>query len=163
MALDPRPKDVALRKRALEVAKEALASPQLNASEMARSLGMDRRFLGYAILIRQHGSPEEIALAESGGVGLRDLGETILQRVPATERAAKRKPIAISQEHMDTRKFESEVWQKLRDGIVAINNLPAPKDTAAIVRKNPARVEMVNRHLLAAITWIKEFEDEITK
>ena len=64
---------------------------------------------------------------------------------------------------MEARQIDAEVWQKLRAGLDGLTSLPSAKDTAVVVRKNPQRIEHVNRCLLAAVAWIKEFEDEITR
>ena len=163
MAPDHRPSNVEARKRAFRLAREAMSNTKINLRELADANDTDRHAISYAITILQHGNPEEIALAETGMTPLRQIYDVVSKRTPREDRLAKRKPIGVSQENLNQRRMESEVWQKLRDGLVSLNSLPTPKDTAAIVRKNPMRIEVVNRNLLAVITWIKDFEDEITK
>lgn len=153
---------IAIRKKAFELAREVMLT-NCSIPEIAGRSDVDRHMIGYAHLILRFGTPEEIAAAESGTVALRPLRNIVAARTSPEKKKTFRKKVGVSKDALDQRKMESEVWQKLRDGLIAINNLPAPKDTATIVRKNPMRIEVVNRNLLAVITWIKEFEDEITK
>ena len=163
MAVTPRAYVVEARKKSFELARKVMDDPSISLRDIADDHGVDRHGISYALLVLRHGTPEEIAAAEQGLVPLRETRDAIFKRVPAAELMTKRKPAALGRNIKNARELDSEVWQKLREGLLAINSLPIPKDTAAIVRRNPQRIELVNRQLLAAVTWIKEFEYEITK
>ncbi len=57
---------------------------------------------------------------------------------------------------MDGRRRNAWFWRRLRDGLEAINDLPA----AAVVCKAvpPSAREIVARHLPAVIAWLRDFE-----
>ncbi len=163
MAPAPKPHHVEARRKAFGLARQIMADPSISLHDIAEDNNIDRHGISYALLILRHGTAEEISAAEQGLVPLRETRNTIFKRIPREELMAMRKPAAIGREIKNSRVLDSEVWQKLREGLLAINSLPIPRDMAAIVRRNPQRIELVNRQLLAAVTWIKEFEDEITK
>ena len=157
-----RPYQVEARKKAFAGAR-AMIEHGKSQDQAAAEFGVNRSTIGEAMLILQHGTAEEIATSESGAIALRTLRDTIFARTTPAERLKKRRPPTQTVLVKSARQIDAEVWQHLRAGLDAILSLPSPKDTATVVRKNPQRIEHVNRSLLAAISWIREFEDEITR
>lgn len=157
-----RPYQVEARKNAFAGAR-AMINEGKSQDEAAEKFKVNRSSIGEAMLILQHGTEAEIATGEQGETSLRGMRDAIFARTTPAERAKKRRPPTQTVLVKSARQVDAEVWQNLRAGLDAILSLPAPKDTAAVVRKNTQRIEHVNRSLLAAISWIREFEDEITR
>ena len=115
-----------------------------------------------AINVITHGTPEEIEGCESGRLQLEPTSDAVRARTPKGERDKKRRAPTQTALVKQAREIDADVWGKLRDALDAITGLPSAKDTAVIVRKNNMRIEHVNRKLLAALSWIQEFSDEVT-
>lgn len=158
-----RPKEVEARKNAFVGARMMIADTTISQEDAAKASGSARTSISSAMVILQHGTPEEIAAVEGGMLALDPMADKVRARVPRSERDAKRRPPAMTSLVMEGRKLDAEVWQKLRAGLDGLTHLPSPADTAAIVRKNAMRIEHVNRTLLVVIAWITEFENEVTK
>ena len=157
-----RPYQVEARKRAFAGARLMITDGK-SQEEAATAMDSDRTSIGQAMFIIQHGTVEEVSNAEAGNCALRGLYETIWKRTTPEERQAKRRPPAKTQVFMDSRQVGAEVWDVLKTGLHSFTSLPSPKETAAVVRKNAMRLEHTNRRILAALEWIQEFSDEITK
>lgn len=158
-----RPKEIEARKRAFAGARMMISDTSLSQDDAAAAANSKRTSISSAMVILQHGTPEEIAAVEGGLMALDPTADRIRARVPESERKAKRRPNAMTSRVVEGRKVDAEIWQHLRAGLDGFTHLPSPADTAVIVRKNQMRIEHVNRTLLAVVTWIKEFEDEISK
>jgi hypothetical protein len=115
-----------------------------------------------ALTILIHGTPEEALAVQRGEVSLGKTADAVRDRVPQSERDAKRRPPTRSVAMVGAIEFDASIWGGLRDALDAIIGLPSPKDTAVIVRKNNMRLEHINRKLLVALEWIQEFSNEIT-
>ena len=157
-----RPYQIAARKNAFAGARAMIAHNK-SQDQAANEFKVNRSTVGEAMLILQHGTDAEIEKAERGEIALRTLRDAIFARTTPAERAKKRRPPTQTAALVEARQIDAEVWQKLRAGLDGLTSLPSAKDTAVVVRKNPQRIEHVNRCLLAAVAWIKEFEDEITR
>ena len=162
MSARNRPADVEARKRAFAGAR-LMITDNKSQEEAAKAAGTDRTSVCQAMTILTHGTVEEIATASDGRVAIRPLYEAILERTTPEERAAKRRPPTQTQTLKEGRRVGADVWEILRTGLESLTSLPSPKETAEIVRKNAGRMEATNRRLLAALEWIQEFSDEITR
>lgn len=155
-----RPHEIRGRINAMAGARMALAGKSL--AEAAETVGVNRSSISSAVLVLTFGTEEEIKAIESGALALESTADAVRARTPAAERAKARRNPTQTVLIKDAREVDASVWGHLREALDAITSLPSPKDTATIVRKNNMRIEHVNRKLLAAIEWIKEFENEVT-
>lgn len=158
-----RPYEVEARQKAFRVARELLTNDKLSMGEESKRAGVNRHAVGNAMLILQHGEPQEIADLERGAISPQHMGDAIRRRVPKEKLLEKSRGLVASSATKGIRDAEMEVWSKLKVALDGLTSLPSPKDTAAVVRRNNGRVEAVNRKLLAAVAWITEFENEITR
>lgn len=157
-----REKEIAGRINAIRGARMVLTQNK-SAEEAASVVGSNRSGISCGLMILEFGTAEEIAAVEDGKLNLDATARAIRKRTPETERLAKRRAPTQTAKLIQSREIDAEVWGKLREALDAISGLPAPKDTAAIVRKNVMRIEHVNRKLLISLEWITEFSDEITR
>lgn len=107
---------------------------------------------------------EEVARIEAGEASLSKIARESARRVPVEIRKANRKANpTLSREIIQGREFDAAVWGKLRDAFDALAALPQPADVIGVVKKNPMRIDHVNRKLMTAFGWITEFSDAWTK
>jgi hypothetical protein len=157
-----REKEVQGRINAFTAARAFLASGQKSIADCGKEAGSNRHSAGLALLILEFGTAEEIVGVETGARRLDVTADEVRARTTEEERKAKRRAPTQTAALVQARSIDAEVWGSLRDALDNITGLPSAKDTATIVRKNVMRIEHVNRKLLAALSWIQEFSDEVT-
>lgn len=154
--------EIKARQLAMQAAR-LMISDKISSADAAARTGSNRYAISQATMILRFGSEDEIAGLDKGELAMNGVYEDILARTTREQRLMKRYGPVVRDEIVQNRNVEAEVWQNLREAISRINSLPSAVDTAAIVRKNPQRMEYVSRTLLASLEWIQGFSDEITR
>lgn len=154
-----RPEDEEVRKAAFEGARLAM-SQKIALSDIAKQTGASPQLISWTITVLTHGTPEEIAAAESFKVSLWKIYQTIRARVPAEERT---KQQVLSEEQQLILAGDKDVWGRVADAFTAISALPRPADVVTICRKNRQRSERISRELATVYSWIEEFANAWTK
>lgn len=144
----------------------ATAAAGISQTEAAKLLNVSRTAVQGARIILEQGTPEEIAAADGGHLGIRTTADAIRQGITASERAKNRlipsHKKGDSPKAYEKQRFNADIWGQLRDALTNINGLPAPADVAKIA-KQMDRSNLVDRTLSNAMTWIKDFEDVWTE
>lgn len=153
--------EIARRKAAMTAARLMIAQ-DISQDDAARECNSNRASVSSALVILNFGTEDEIAGVENGTEALEPTAIKIRARTTPEERRAKRRRPIYSEQSVQDREIDTNVWQGLKSALDAITGLPSPKDTALIVRKNQPRLNHVNDKLLAALSWIQEFSNEIT-
>lgn len=160
----PRGKEMEKKRRAIEAAK--LVMNGIGHIEAGNQMGVSRKLVGDVFIALTRGTPEEIAKLESGELGLGGPGgllQIIHNRTPDEVRRKSRKKPKYQPEVRQQWGQEAAMWDKLRNGLIAICSLPRPEDVMAIAKKNNVRAKLVDEKLMAAFAWITEFSDAWTK
>lgn len=158
----PREQEMASRAKSMAAAKHALETGT-SLSAAAIQFGVKRVTTGECHLILTHGTPEEIAGAQSGQLGIGTVGDAIRARTTLEERKQTRKKSKPTIELIDGRKMDAMIWDKMRGAINALTAMPLPVDVVRTIRRNPHRIDLVDRKLIAAFTWLTDFSDAWTK
>jgi hypothetical protein len=156
-----RPSEVEARKRAMAGARMKIAGMSQEDAAKASNSTISSVSLGVTII--NHGTAEEIASVDSGEVALGVVYDAIIARTTPEERKAKYPSPKKSEKSKGYQQVEIDLWQALRAALESINSMPKPSEVAAVVRRHGRRIDYINRSLLTAVAWIKEFEDEITR
>lgn len=162
MRREKRDSEVQARILAMQAAR-LIISDKISSADAAARTGSNRYAISQATMILRFGSEDEIAGLDKGELTLKGVYDDILARTTREQRLMKRYGPVVRDEVVQKRNVEAEVWQNLREALSRIGSLPSTTDTAAIVRKNPQRMEYVSRTLLASLEWIQGFSDEITR
>lgn len=153
--------EIARRKAAMAGAR-LMITEGISQNDAAKECNTNRSTISSALVVLNFGTEQEIAGAENGTLPLEPTAVKIRARTTPEERRAKRRRPIYSEQSVQDRQIETDVWQGLKSALDAITGLPSPKDTALIVRKNQPRLNHVNDKLLATLSWIQEFSNEIT-
>ena len=155
-------KEVERRLRNLAAARVAINEGLGYRDAIERAGGGSLHRVGEAYLVLKHGTPEEIAILETGGNKTEKIARAIRQRIPREERRTRvkegRAPV-----NQTKREQDAAIWDTLKTALGAITSLPQPIDVVDAVRRNAMRATHVDSKLLTAHQWMTEFSDAWTK
>jgi hypothetical protein len=144
----------------------AITAPTLTQTEAANILKVSRGTVQSARVVLERGTPEEIAAADEGKLGLRTTADAIRDNISPAEREKNRlipshKKGGMPKAH-DNQRMKADIWGQLRDALKNLSSLPAAADVVKIAR-GMDRTGLVDRTLPIATAWLAEFEDAYTK
>lgn len=115
-----------------------------------------------AVQVRARATPEEIAAAERGEIGVTRLYRRILTMTPEQRKAHTSVPVSARGDNgrrLEQQRLESKIWSDLRVALEALSGMPSPKDVVAIAAKGTQQRIVVDSNVDDATLWLMEFAD----
>lgn len=146
---------------AMKVARETMADKTLTITDAAHRAQLARGTVAHARMILEFGTPEEIALVESGQFGLKRVRDMVRAHMTPEQRAELRSRIGVhTPTRSETTRAEAVLWRKFAPMLQNVNELPSPADLVKIVPRMARRDVTVNNYLDAAIKYLEDFKRE---
>ncbi len=146
---------------AMQVARRTMGDKALTITDAAKAANLARGTVAHARMILEFGTPEEIALADSGNSGLKTVRDAVRAHMTPEQRAELRSRIGV---HTPTRsemtRAEAVLWRKFAPMLQNVTELPSPADLVKIVPRGARRDVTVNKYLDTAIQYLEDFRRE---
>lgn len=139
--------------------KEGGEIPLARAAEL---LNVNRSTVVYAKKVLSEGSPEEIQACDNGEASVNTIGRQIgkvndpLRRKNLRDREFIQK--GKNPERIQKQQMRAELWNQIRDALIALSTLPDPAETAAMVRSMD-KGGLIDKRLPLAIMFLQSFEE----
>jgi len=149
-------------RKALEAAELSLKDSGVHATAAATQFGVSRSSVTQGRTVLEFGTPQEIADAKSGKIGVRTLAEKIRKNISPEIKEELRKRVGktLTAKHLATLATDKMLWSKLGLVLRTLSELPHPKELIPVVKGNNSRKQTVNLFLHNATNWIEEFNHE---
>ena len=139
---------------------------EISLAKAAEMLNVGRSTAVYAKKVLREGSPEEIAACDRGEASVNGIGRLIARTASPEKRKVVRSK-ALSQkgnnpERIQKQQMRAELWQNLKQALMALSNMPAAGDVADMVR-NMDKTGLVAKRLPVAQQFITKLNDVWTK
>lgn len=139
---------------------------EISLAKAAEMLNVGRSTAVYAKKVLREGSPEEIAACDRGEASVNGIGRLIARTASPEKRKVVRSK-ALSQkgnnpERIQKQQMRAELWQNLKQALMALSNMPAAADVADMVR-NMDKTGLVAKRLPVAQQFITKLNDVWTK
>lgn len=148
--------------KALEAAELSLKDSGVHATAAAAQFGVSRSSVTQARTVLEFGSPQDIADARSGKIGVRTLADKIRKDLPPETKGELRKRAGktLTANHLVALATDKLLWAKLGPALRTFSELPHPKELISVVKGNNGRKRIINLYLHNATNWIEEFTNE---
>ena len=148
--------------KALEAAELSIKDSGVHATAAAAQFGVSRSSVTQGRTVLEFGTPQEIADAKSGKIGVRTLADRIRKTIPPKTKEELRKRVGktLTANHLATLATDKMLWGKLGLVLRTLSELPHPKELIPVVKGNNSRKQTVNLFLRNATNWIEEFNHE---
>ena len=128
---------------------------------LSEVLGVDATASSHACMVLAQGTPKEIEAVDAGEISPTTLAKQIARGMDVRERAEFRAtPRSLrggNARALAQRRFESELWGRLRTALENLTGMPRPVDVARLLkdRKLHMVINTVDQKLLMAQSWLE--------
>lgn len=133
----------------------------ITVSDAAALMKVDKSMVDSARVILARGTPEDIAAADAGKVGVDPLARrirgTARQKKPKGKRDAALSQTGHNPERIQRLKMNADVWAKVGGALDALTAMPLPADVAGIIAGHPKRRLHAADKIARALQWLGEF------
>lgn len=140
-----------------------IPTPSISLARAAEIMNVSRDTVSNAKRVLEEGTPEEIAAADRGEIGVGPLADRIRARSPRDRRAdrgGQSQPRTSGLlEKQNKAKLRAQTWGDLKVALTGFTNLPRAADVVPIARSHD-RTGLIDKHLFSTLQWLKDFAHE---